>query len=232
MKWNMSVGPPLWSSGQSSRGPGFDSRGYQIFWGVMGLERGPLSLVSITEELLERKRSGCGLEIRQYGRREPSRWPRGTLYPQKLTLISPPSGGCSVGIVRSRTQATEFIFFFFQNILEALFILLLSKNVRHDIPDWLTNHLLNIQLQIKVNLARNSPSQVAHSDICKVLTHARTHTHGILINNVTLLICALCTSARQSTSPAVCRGGRVAHHEWQCMSKALRQTDQACEREG
>jgi hypothetical protein len=29
----------------------------------MGLERGPLSIVSTTEELLERKSSGFGLEI-------------------------------------------------------------------------------------------------------------------------------------------------------------------------
>jgi hypothetical protein len=34
----------------------------------MGLERGPLSLVSIIEELLERKKSGSGLENREYGR--------------------------------------------------------------------------------------------------------------------------------------------------------------------
>jgi hypothetical protein len=33
----------------------FDSRRYQIFWEVVGLERGPLSLVSTTEELLDRK---------------------------------------------------------------------------------------------------------------------------------------------------------------------------------
>jgi hypothetical protein len=44
------------------RRPGFDSRHYQIFWGggkkkkqVVGLERGPLSLVSTTEDLLDRK---------------------------------------------------------------------------------------------------------------------------------------------------------------------------------
>jgi hypothetical protein len=43
-----------------------------------------------------------------YCRRDPSRWPRGTLYPQKLALTSPTSGGHSVGIVRSRTEATEF----------------------------------------------------------------------------------------------------------------------------
>jgi hypothetical protein len=34
----------------------------------VGLEQGPLSLVSTIEELLERKSSGSGLEIREYGR--------------------------------------------------------------------------------------------------------------------------------------------------------------------
>ena len=32
------------------------------------------------------------------------------LYPQKLALSSPTGGGRSVGIVRSRTKATEFFF--------------------------------------------------------------------------------------------------------------------------
>jgi hypothetical protein len=36
-------------------GPGFDSLHCQIFWVAVGLERGPLSLVRINEELLERK---------------------------------------------------------------------------------------------------------------------------------------------------------------------------------
>jgi hypothetical protein len=45
----------------------------------VGLERGPLSLMSTTEELLERKSSGSGLEIREYSRRDPSHRPRGTL---------------------------------------------------------------------------------------------------------------------------------------------------------
>jgi hypothetical protein len=51
------IRPPLWSSGQSCwlqiRRPGFDSRHYQKK--VVGLERGPLSLVNTTEELLDRK---------------------------------------------------------------------------------------------------------------------------------------------------------------------------------
>jgi hypothetical protein len=39
----------------------------------VGLERGPLSLVSTIEVQLERKSSGSGLDTREYGRRDPSR---------------------------------------------------------------------------------------------------------------------------------------------------------------
>jgi hypothetical protein len=106
----------VWSSGHSSwrqiQRSGFDSRRYQMFWEVVGLERGPLSLVSTTEELLGRKTSGSGLENREYGRRNPSNWPRDTLYPQTLVQTSHTSGGRSVGTDRSRTQATEFVFHF------------------------------------------------------------------------------------------------------------------------
>jgi hypothetical protein len=60
----MSIGP-LWSSGQSAwlhiQRSVFDSRRYQIFWEVVGLERGPLIVVSAIEELLERKISCPGL---------------------------------------------------------------------------------------------------------------------------------------------------------------------------
>jgi hypothetical protein len=104
--------PPLWSSGQSSwlqiQRSGVDSRRYQIFWEVVGLELGPLSFLSTTDELLGSKRSGSGLENRDYGRREPSHWTRGTLYQQYLPLTSPTISGHSVGIVRSRTKPTEF----------------------------------------------------------------------------------------------------------------------------
>ena len=43
-------------SGYRYRGPGFDPRRYQIFWLVVGLQRGPLSLVRSIEELLEWKK--------------------------------------------------------------------------------------------------------------------------------------------------------------------------------
>jgi hypothetical protein len=58
--------------------PGLDFRHYQIFWEIVGLERGPLSLVSTTEELLGRNGIGSGLEIREYGRGDPLRWTRDT----------------------------------------------------------------------------------------------------------------------------------------------------------
>jgi hypothetical protein len=61
----ISLGPPLWSSDQSSwlqiQWSGFDSRRYQIFSEVVGLEWSPLSLVRITEEQFQGN-SGSGLE--------------------------------------------------------------------------------------------------------------------------------------------------------------------------
>jgi hypothetical protein len=95
--------------GYRSRRPGFDCRRYQVFWKILGLERGPLSLVSITEELLGRNSSGSGLENREYGCGDLLCWPRDALYPQKLALTSLISGGHSVGIVRLRTKSTELV---------------------------------------------------------------------------------------------------------------------------
>jgi hypothetical protein len=90
--------------GYRSRGPMFDSWRYHIFWEVVGQEQGPLSLVRIIEELIERKSSGSGQENRINGRGDLLRWSRDTLYPQKLALTSPTSGCRSVSIVRLRTK--------------------------------------------------------------------------------------------------------------------------------
>jgi hypothetical protein len=98
--------------GCRSKGPGFDSRSHQVFWEVVGLERGPLSLVSTIEELLGRNSSGSGLENREYGRGNPLRRPRDTLYPQKLAVTSQTSGGRSLRIVRLRTKTTEYLIIF------------------------------------------------------------------------------------------------------------------------
>jgi hypothetical protein len=106
--------PSLWSSGQSSwlqiQRSGFDSRHYQIFWEVVGLERDPLSLVSTTEELLGRKSSSSsGPENREYSHRDLSRWPHDSLYLQKFALTSPTSGSHSVGIVRLWTRPWSLV---------------------------------------------------------------------------------------------------------------------------
>jgi hypothetical protein len=112
----------LWSSGKSSwlqvQRSGFDSRYYQIFWEVVGLERGPLSLVNTIEELRGRKSSGSSLESQEYSRRDPSRWPRSTLYPQKLKLTSSTNSDRSVGIIPSRTQTTEYSFSFTDKLID------------------------------------------------------------------------------------------------------------------
>jgi hypothetical protein len=47
------MGQSSWLQIQRS---GFDYRSYQVFWKAVGLERGPLSLMSTTEKLFEKKR--------------------------------------------------------------------------------------------------------------------------------------------------------------------------------
>jgi hypothetical protein len=92
-----------------SRGPRFDSQGHQIFWEAVCLEWSPISLVKITEQLLEWKRSSSGsrksrlkaVEFRCADHATPS-------IRKKLALTSPTCSGCSVGTVRLRTKAVEF----------------------------------------------------------------------------------------------------------------------------
>jgi hypothetical protein len=75
---------------------------------VVGLQRGPLSLVRIIEELLERTVAAPVQKSEIHGRGDSLRWPRDTLYPLKSALTSPKSGGRSVGIVRWRTKPGFF----------------------------------------------------------------------------------------------------------------------------
>jgi hypothetical protein len=106
------LGPPLWSSGQS-------------FW--LQIQRSRVRFQALPDFLRNsgsgtgstqpregnwratwNKSSGFGLKTEIKDRGNPLRCPRDTLYPQKLALTSPISGGRSVGIVPSRTKATEF----------------------------------------------------------------------------------------------------------------------------
>jgi hypothetical protein len=78
----------------------------------VGLERGPLSLVSTIEELLGRNSSGSSLESQEYSHWDLLHWLHDTLYPQKLTLTLPTSSVPSVSIVHLWTKATKFVSLF------------------------------------------------------------------------------------------------------------------------
>ena len=104
--------PPLWSSGQS-------------FW--LQIQRSRVRFPALPDFLSSRG-SGTGSTqprevnwgatwIKSSGSGPENRWTAvgircadhvTPLYPQKLALTSPIGGGRSVGIVRSRTKATEF----------------------------------------------------------------------------------------------------------------------------
>jgi hypothetical protein len=91
--------------GYSSGGPGSIPGHYKK---VVSLERGPLSLVSTTEVLHDRKvaapvykTENTAVGIRHADPVAPS-------IHKKLAITSQTSGGHSVGIVHSRTQTTEF----------------------------------------------------------------------------------------------------------------------------
>jgi hypothetical protein len=67
-----------------------------------------------------------GLESREYDRRDPSRWQRGTLYPQKFALTSPTSGGRYVGIVHWQSQATDLCMALMVNMDQFTYKVLIS----------------------------------------------------------------------------------------------------------
>jgi hypothetical protein len=104
---------PLCSSGQSSwlqiQRPRVRFPGLPDFLRSSGSGTGSTQPREYNWRAAWKKISGSGLKNRDYGRMEPSRWPRDNLYQQKLALTSPKSGGRSVGIVRSWTQATELL---------------------------------------------------------------------------------------------------------------------------
>jgi hypothetical protein len=92
------------------------------------LERGPLSLVRIIEELLEWKSSGSGQELTAAGIRCAD---HATLsIRKKLTLTSPTSGGLSVCIVRLRTKG-HGVMLFRSNTCSQMEIFVLKQLVIH-----------------------------------------------------------------------------------------------------
>jgi len=102
--WDRLCGLVVKVSGYRYRGPGLDPRRYQIFWVVVGLERevklrSYLNKKSSGFRFRKQRLTAVGTRCANYVT---------PLYPQKLALTSPTGGGRSVGMVRSRTKATEF----------------------------------------------------------------------------------------------------------------------------
>jgi hypothetical protein len=75
---------------------------------VVGLERGPLSLVGTTEELLDRKVATPVYKTENTAVCICHADHVASSIRKKLAITSPTSSGRSVGIVRSRTQTMEF----------------------------------------------------------------------------------------------------------------------------
>jgi hypothetical protein len=70
-----------------SRGPGFDSRCCLIFWEAVCLEWAPLSLLRITDELLEWRVAAPVQRTQMNGSADPLRWPRDIIDFDKWRLL-------------------------------------------------------------------------------------------------------------------------------------------------
>jgi hypothetical protein len=108
------LGPPLWSSGQSSwlqiQRSGFDSQRYQIFWEIVGLERvNSASWVQLRGYLKENVvASVFKTEITSVG--HPPHWLRDTPLSAKVGTNVADKRRSLGRYVCSQTQATEFVF--------------------------------------------------------------------------------------------------------------------------
>jgi hypothetical protein len=94
----------------------------------VGPERGPLSLLSTTGVLFERKSSVSDLENRDYGRRGSAALSMRPPLSEKVCT------NFSVGIVRSRTQATEIFCVFVE--LRATAVNRMSTNYAQIMASW------------------------------------------------------------------------------------------------
>jgi hypothetical protein len=81
-----------------------------------------------------------GQENRINGRGDPLRWPRDTLYPQKLALTSPTGGGRSVGIVCLRTKSHGVFFYEMEKTYTS------QNSVKADAFAWVNDRVARIDV--------------------------------------------------------------------------------------
>jgi hypothetical protein len=167
-------------SGYGYRGPGFDPRRYHIFWVVVGLERGLLSLVRSIEELLEQKSSGSRSRkqrLTAVGTRCADRVT--PLYPQKLALTSPTGGGHSVGIVRSWTKDTEFslVYVFLLLWLCILILCLCMATFTEVLPCF----FLSCKANARINYAKTRHSPHSSKFLCCSMCFVLLYVHVLFV---------------------------------------------------
>ena len=101
------------------------------------------------------------------------------LYPQKLALTSPTGGGRSVGIVRSRTEATELVFLvsMLYYVVQPLEFLFLCSTKGTGCVDF--NSTIGLSLIYRANISRGQlffmPQLLNKSLPALRLTAARLH---------------------------------------------------------
>jgi hypothetical protein len=111
--------------------------------------------------------SGLEIEITSVG--DPPHWPCDTpLSPQKLALTSPTRGGRSVGVVRSRTKATEVVLYIYIYSLRycALLITLLNN----------VSNLINTSLWTKGKVIMNMKGGMCKLRYLKRRQNLRSNT--------------------------------------------------------
>jgi hypothetical protein len=130
----------------------------------------------------------------EYGRGDPSPRPRGTLYPQKLTLTLPTRGGRLVGIVRSRTKATELL------LLLLLSLLLLQDNFYYNA---VVSYFIRVYIHVKrrVLLCYRSKGQHVSNEAYDLRIHAviiRSHMFNVNTQISTILCdCEVVSNIRE-----------------------------------
>jgi hypothetical protein len=76
---------------------------------------------------LEEENSGSGLENQDYGHQIRSADYMTSLYPQRLALSVPTNSSHSVGIVRTQTQAMEFVFVLFVTTVSSCLFVFINQ---------------------------------------------------------------------------------------------------------
>jgi hypothetical protein len=140
---------------------------------------------------------------------------RQPLYPQKLALTSPTSGVCSVGIVRSRTEAMEFSFSFLATYW-------LNSCILHSAVHNLTRDVTIQHSALRCSASLENLPVTTHRAYfplwdCPSLIHSFSHYEGKVLSDMTP--CSLVDVYRsfRGTFINVCRKYTASNPRSRCL---------------